>query len=372
MSVDYLIVGAGFTGATLAERLAREAGRKVMLVDRRPHIAGNAYDEGDDHGLLVHRYGPHSFHTNSDNVRDYLSRFTTWRPYEHKVLGKIDGMLVPIPFNLNSIEALFPAAKAKLLTDELVAHYGMGVKVPILKLRQNQSPVLHELAEYIYEKVFLHYSEKQWNMNPEALDPAVTGRVPVHISRDDRYFQDSFQCMPCDGFTALFKKMLDHPNIELCLNTDFADVRSVKAGRIIFTGPIDEYFDYAHGVLPYRSLRFDFQNKPVEVFQPTGTVNYPNDEAYLRVTEMKHLTGQKAADTTLIYDYPQDHIWGQTEPYYPIPGPDSRARIAPYVELEQRHKDKVLFAGRLGKYQYYNMDQACASALALYKILAKA
>ena len=366
MTYDWLIVGAGFTGATLAERLAAR-GQKVLVIDRRAHIAGNAYDETDANGLLVHRYGPHIFHTNSDKVWDYLSRFTEWRPYEHRVLGSIDGQLAPIPFNLNTLEKLFPAEQAARLGQALVARFGMDVKVPILKLRETDDAELRALGDYIYEKVFLHYTEKQWGMRPEELDPGVTARVPVFVGRDDRYFHDRYQAMPKDGYTAMFERMLAHENIRVELETDFASLSADTAKRIVFTGPIDEFFNYEAGELPYRSLRFDFVTKEVERFQAVGTVNYPNEFDYTRITEMKHLTGQGASVTSLVYEYPEVYRRGLNSPYYPIPCGDTRVLLQPYLDRAEALAGKVWFAGRLGDYQYYNMDQACGRALSLFE-----
>jgi len=366
LTYDWLIVGAGFTGAVLAERLASQRGQKVLLIDRRAHIAGNSYDELDENGILVYRYGPHIFHTNSKKVWDYLSRFTTWRPYEHEVRAEIDGQLVPVPFNLNTLDALFPPDDAARLTAMLTAQFGAGASVPILKLREAEAPELRALAAFIYEKIFLHYTKKQWGRTPESLDPSVTGRVPVRVSRDNRYFQDAYQAQPVDGFTAMFRRILDHPNITLALNTPYESL-SPCAARTVFTGPIDEYFDCVHGVLPYRSLRFAFVTKPQRYAQPVGTLNYPNAHAYTRVTEAKYLTGQEHEQTTLIYEYPEAYTRRINDPCYPIPCPESAALFAPYREAAEKLRGKVWFAGRLGDYQYYNMDQACGRALSLFE-----
>jgi len=366
LTYDWLIVGAGFTGAVLAERLASQRGQKVLLIDRRPHIAGNSYDERDESGILVYRYGPHIFHTNSKKVWDYLSRFTAWRPYEHEVRAEVDGLLVPVPFNLNTLEALFARDDAARLEALLTAQFGAGASVPILKLRESPAPELRALADFIYEKIFLHYTQKQWGRTPESLDPSVTARVPVRVSRDNRYFQDAYQAQPVDGFSAMFRRLLDHPNITLALNTPYESL-SPCAARTVFTGPIDEYFGCVHGVLPYRSLRFEFVTLPQRVLQPVGTLNYPNAHAYTRVTEAKYLTGQEHAMTSLAYEYPQDYTRGVNEPCYPIPCADSAALFGPYREEAEKLRGKVWFAGRLADYQYYNMDQACARALSLFE-----
>jgi UDP-galactopyranose mutase len=363
---DWLIVGAGLTGATLAERLASVAGQRVHVIDQRPHVAGNAYDEVDRHGHLVHRYGPHIFHTNSERVWTYLSRFTRWRPYEHRVLGVVDGLQVPIPFNLASIDALFAPADARRLAAALLESYGAGARVPILKMRDSPEPAVRRLADFVYEKVFLGYTIKQWGRDPEQLDASVTGRVPIVVSRDDRYFQDRFQGMPLHGYTTMVRAMLDHPNIDVSLSTDFASLEeSTHSNRVIYTGPIDAYFHYADGPLPYRSLRFEFSHYDAPSVQSVGTVNYTMTEAFTRVTEMKYLTGQQIPGTALITEYPGPYAPGENEPYYPIPSPDSRELHRAYsARAERLHR--VRFAGRLGDYKYYNMDQAVARALSLF------
>ncbi|HEX6971494.1 MAG TPA: UDP-galactopyranose mutase [Limnochordia bacterium] len=368
MKTDYLIVGAGFTGCVMAERIANELGRRVLIVERRNHVGGNAFDEYNEQGVLVHRYGPHIFHTNSRKVWDYLSRFTEWRPYYHRVLGVIDGQKVPIPFNLNSLYALFPLKCAQSLESRLIEAFGFGVKVPILKLRESASGDLRFLADYIYDKVFYGYTLKQWDLTPEQLDPSVTARVPVHISRDDRYFQDRYQAMPLRGYTRLFQRMLDHPRIKVLLNTDYREIADeVKFERLIYTGPIDAFFDYMYGPLPYRSLRFEHRTLDQEVFQEVGTVNYPNDQPYTRITEVKHLTGQRLPKTTLTIEYPEPYVIGSNEPFYPIPLAESRQRFARYRKEAEALNGRVLFAGRLADYQYYNMDQAVARALMLFE-----
>lgn len=367
MRYDWLIVGAGFTGATLAERIASQLGQRVLVVDKRDHIAGNAFDEYDEAGVLVHRYGPHIFHTNSQVVWDYLSRFTEWWPYEHKVQAWIDGRLVPLPFNLNTIDALFPEAEARRLSSLLVEACGAEGKVPVLKLRESADTDLRRLGEFVYAKVFESYTRKQWGLAPEQLDAAVTARVPVLAGRDDRYFQDRFQAQPRHGFTALFRRMLKHPNIQVMLNADFRAVEGlVPFNRVIFTGPIDEFFDYAHGALPYRSLNFSFETLRQERLQPVAVVNYPNDHAYTRITEFKALTGQECAQTSIIYEYPCAYQPGINDPYYPIPREENRALYARYRDEAER-LGTVLFAGRLGDYSYYNMDQAVARGLSLFE-----
>jgi UDP-galactopyranose mutase len=365
MVADWIVVGAGFTGATFAERMA-SAGKRVRIVERRAHIAGNAFDACNERGILVHRYGPHIFHTNSAAVWSYLSNFTAWRPYEHRVLGLIEGKLVPIPFNLDSLAALFPPDAAAKIEKTLVGQVGFGKKVPILKLRESDNPDIRDFADYVYRNVFEGYTIKQWQLRPEELSPSVTARVPVSISHDDRYFQDTYQAMPLHGYTAMFRRMLDHPNIEVVLDHDWKHAASESdRERILFTGAIDEFLDYRFGPLAYRSLRFEERTLEEVQHQPVGTVNYPNDFQYTRITEQKIITGQQASVTTLITEYPQPHEPGRTIAYYPIPRDENQLLYAKYAEAAQAEFPHVCFAGRLADYQYYNMDQACARALKL-------
>jgi UDP-galactopyranose mutase len=364
---DWLIVGAGFTGAVLAERIASQLDQSVHVVDRRDHIAGNAFDSPES-GLLLHRYGPHIFHTNSENVWRYLSRFTDWRPYFHHVLGVVDGKQVPVPFNINSILALFPPRMADRLCDKLVERFGFGQRVPILKLRTEEDPDLRFLADYVYAHVFEGYTLKQWGMRPEELSPGVTARVPILVSRDDRYFQDRYQAMPREGYTALFKRLLDHPRITVELGAEYKNVSAnAHFDRTVFTGPIDEFFDYAHGALPYRSLRFDVRSEPHAFGLPVGTVNYPNEFDFTRVTDQRHLSGVPDAHPLLITEYPGAYVVGSNEPYYPIPTDATQQLLNLYLKDATELDGKVFFAGRLGDYAYYNMDQACARALALFE-----
>jgi UDP-galactopyranose mutase len=373
MKVDWLIVGAGFTGAVLAERLASQADQKVLVVDRRDHIGGNAYDSYDEHGALVHRYGAHIFHTGSRKIWDYLSQFTAWRPYHHEVKGSVEGKLVPIPFNLNSLEQLFPRRMAERLERKLVDRYGFGVKVPILRMLEETDSGLKELAQYIYREVFERYTRKQWDLKPEELDASVTGRVPVFISRDDRYFQDTYQAIPRLGYTELFRRLLAHPNIHVLLKTDSHEVlNQISAKRIIFTGPIDEYFGFVHGALPYRSLRFEFRHEQVERFQPVAVINYPNDQEFTRIIEFRHFSGRWGGGTTIAYEYPEAHKPGANEPYYPVPREENREKYARYLREAQALAGRVYFAGRLADYKYYNMDQAVGRALKLFEEIAAA
>jgi UDP-galactopyranose mutase len=368
MKVDWLIVGAGFTGATVAERIASQLNKKVLIIDRRDHIGGNAYDCYDEHGLLVSEYGPHIFHTNSRKVWDYLSAFTQWRPYFHEVLASIDGQQVPVPFNLNSLHALFPATQASRLEELLVKQFGLGDKVPVLRFKESSEPEIKRLAEFVYEKVFHGYTLKQWELRPDQLDPGVTGRVPIHVSRDNRYFQDTYQATPSQGYTEMFRRMLGHRNIKVLLNADFREVSGdIEYERMVYTGEIDSFFEFRHGELPYRSLRFEVRVLDQEWHQPVATVNYPNEFDFTRITEQKRITGQKHPKTALVVEYPMRHIPGQTEPYYPVPRDENRERYALYAKDAAGLSGKVLFAGRLADYKYYNMDQAVARALTLFE-----
>jgi UDP-galactopyranose mutase len=372
MKVDWVVVGAGFTGCTIAERLATQLNQKVLLVDRRNHVGGNAYDHYNEDGVLVHKYGPHLFHTNSENVWRYLSNFTEWRPYYHQVLAMVEGKKIPLPFNLNSLYLTMPPRLAAKLEDLLVSDFGLGAKVSILKLREHSNPDLQFLANYIYKNVFYNYTQKQWELKPEELDPSVSARVPVSVTRDDRYFTDTYQAMPKLGFTELFQKMLANKNIHVLLQTDYRSIiGSVKFNRMFYTGPIDEYFDSMHGSLPYRSLVFEQSTLDQEWFQEVAVVNYPNEQDFTRITEQKHITGQKLPKTTIVKEYPQAHRPGETEAYYPIPRPENKELCDKYLNEVRKLNGSVVFAGRLADYKYYNMDQVVARALKLFEDLAR-
>jgi UDP-galactopyranose mutase len=350
-----LITGAGFAGSTIARALA-DAGRKVHLIDHRPHIGGNAFDELDAHGVLVHRYGPHIFHTNSEKVWEFLSRFTEWRPYEHRVLGVVDGKHYPFPINRDTLNLLYG-----LNLDEAgAAAFFERVREPREPVRSSEDVVLNSVGRDLYEKFFLNYTRKQWGMEPAQLKAGVAARIPVRTNTDDRYFTDTFQAMPLHGYTRMFERMLDHSNITVELNVDFADVRRrTNWAHVVYTGPVDAYFEHCYGPLPYRSLRFEHEHlNNIEQYQPVGTVNYPNDHAYTRITEFKHLTGQKHADTSIVREYPQ----AQGEPYYPIPSDENEALFKRYQALADVERG-VTFVGRLAEYRYYNMDQVVAAAL---------
>lgn len=354
---DWLVVGAGFAGAVMAERLAEERSENVLVIDRRPHIAGNAYDHLDAAGLLVHRYGPHIFHTNSDAVFAYLSRFTGWRPYEHRVLGQVDGQLVPIPINLDTINRLY---KLTLTPDELEDWFAARAE-PVANIRTSEDVVVSRIGRELYEKFFQGYTRKQWALDPSELDRTVTARVPVRNNRDDRYFTDTHQAMPDAGYSAMFERMLDHPNITVRLGVDYDQLDKTQFRRTVWTGPVDEYFGHRFGRLPYRSIRFVHETRDQAQFQAVGTVNYPQTEAYTRITEYKHLTGQVHDQTSLTYEYPE----AVGDPYYPIPRPENQALYKQYEALADAVPD-TWFVGRLATYRYMNMDQVVGQALATF------
>ena len=356
---DWLIVGAGFAGSVLAERIASQRDEKVLIIDRRPHIGGNAYDRYDDAGILIHQYGPHIFHTNSEMIFFYLSQFTEWRFYEHRVLARIDGKLLPIPINLDTVNQLYDLS---LDSDDLERFFIERAE-KVEEIRTSEDVVVSKVGRDLYEKFFRGYTRKQWGMDPSELEKVVTARVPVRTNRDDRYFTDSFQFMPKRGYTTLFQRMLNHRNIKIMLCTDYSEIRNVVPHkRVIFTGPIDEFFDYRFGKLPYRSLRFEHVTLDRAWHQPVAVVNYPQSEPYTRVTEYKHLTGQRHPRTSLTYEYPTDI----GDPYYPVPQPQNAVLYKKYEELARRRSD-VWFVGRLATYRYYNMDQVVGQALATFR-----
>lgn len=357
---DYLIVGAGLAGAVLAERLANENGKKVLIIDKRDHIAGNTYDFYNNDGVLIHKYGPHIFHTNSKDVFDYLSQFTKWRQYEHEVLASVDGQLVPIPINQNTINKLYGLN----LTSDQVQEFFDSKAEKRSGVKTSEDVVVNAVGRELYEKFFKNYTKKQWDLDPSELDASVTARVPTRTNRDNRYFTDTYQAMPLNGYTAMFRRMLGHPNIKVMLNTDYKEVMDIiPFNKLIFTGPIDDYFDHVYGKLPYRSIDFKFETHDCkDLVQETGTVNYPNSQPYTRITEFKHLTGQKHDKTTLVYEYPK----ADGDPYYPIPKAENAALYKKYQLLASTLTD-VYFTGRLGTYKYYNMDQVVAQSLALHK-----
>lgn len=382
---DAIIVGAGYAGTVCARQLAEQSGFKVAVLERRPHIAGNAYDRLDDAGVLIHEYGPHIFHTTDERVYDFLSRFTDWISYQHKVLANIHGTLMPVPFNHRSLKLAFGEEKGERLYQKLVAKFGENKKVPIMQLREADDPELAEVADYVYENVFLHYTMKQWGKTPAEIDPAITGRVPVFIGDDERYFPTAtYQGEPQDGYTAMFERMLDHDLIDVFLEVDARDVLSVSetrvlvrgqsyAGELIYTGPLDELFGMDLGALPYRSLDMRFETLDTDKFQPVGTVNYTTSEDFTRITEFKHLTGQDIpGKTTIMREYPKAYEPGGNQtPYYAIL---EEKNLELYKKYRARVEGLLNFhvVGRLAEYRYYDMDGVVASALALSDEIIKA
>ncbi len=360
---DYLIVGAGFAGGVLAERLASQLDQRVLLIDRRPHIGGNAYDYFDDYGVLVHAYGPHIFHCNSAAIYDYLSQFTEWRSYQHRVLASVDGQLLPFPINLDTINALYGT---HMDSSQLACWLEQRAE-PRERIETSEDAVVSKIGRELYVKFFRGYTRKQWGLDPSELAAQVAARIPVRTNRDDRYFTDTYQVMPRHGYTRMFSRMVRHPNIHLMLNTDYREIReTVPHKRLIYTGPIDEYFDFQLGRLPYRSLEFRFESHATERVQTAATINYPNDYPYTRVTELKYLTGQAHPHSTLVYEYPT----AEGDPYYPSPRPENAELYRQYAALAAELPD-VHFTGRLGTYRYYNMDQVVAQSLALFEQLVK-
>jgi UDP-galactopyranose mutase len=355
---DYLIVGAGFAGSVLAERLANGSGKRVLICDKRPHVGGNAYDHYNEAGILVHKYGPHIFHTNSREVFEYLSRFTEWRPYEHRVLASVDGQTVPLPINLDTINQLYGLN----LTSFEVEEFFRKVAEPVEHVRTSEDVVVSRVGRELYEKFFRGYTRKQWGVDPSELDASVTSRVPVRTNRDDRYFTDTYQAMPLHGYTRMFENMLDSPRIKVLLNCDYREVvDELDFREMVYTGPVDAFFDYRFGKLPYRSLHFKHETHNAAQSQPAPVVNYPNEHLYTRTTEFKYLTGQEHQKTSIVYEYPR----AEGDPYYPVPRKENAEIYAQYKALADATPG-VHFVGRLATYKYYNMDQIVAQALTTY------
>ena len=374
---DCLVIGSGYAGSVAAREMAERGGRRVLVLERRGHVGGNAYDCLDEHGILIHKYGPHIFHTSERRVFDYLSRFTGWRDYQHRVVANVHGRFLPVPFNLTSLHMAFPEEKAARLEDKLLSAYSANARVTILSLRENTDPELREVADYVYENVFVHYTMKQWGQLPEEIDPATTARVPVLLSRDDRYFQDPYQGMPLEGYTPLFQRMLDHPRITVELGVDARERMALEdgvirldgepfAGPVIYTGEVDELFSFRFGHLPYRTLDFDFETLEVDRFQPTATVNYTVSEDYTRITEYKQLTGQVVPGrTTIMEEYSRAYTGSPGEiPYYAVISPENNALYGRYRDLAGGFSNLHLL-GRLAEYKYYNMDAIALRALTL-------
>jgi UDP-galactopyranose mutase len=365
MGHDVVVVGAGFAGSVIAERMASQLGKRVLVLDRRDHVGGNAFDEPDAAGILVHRYGPHIFHTNSADIFEYLSAFTAWRPYEHRVLAQVRGQLVPVPINRTTINRLFDLG---LEDDAAVERFYQARAEPGPRARTSEDAVVRAVGRELYELFFRGYTRKQWGLDPSDLDASVTARVPARTDEDDRYFTDRFQAMPAQGYTRMFERMLAHPRIEVRTGVDYHEVADTLDYRqLVYTGPIDAYFGYRFGQLPYRSLRFEFETVAAERFQPTGTVNYPDESVpFTRISEFKHLTGQVHEATTVVREFPS----AVGDPYYPIPRADNRALYERYEALASATPG-VEFVGRLATYKYYNMDQVVGQALATYRRLAE-
>jgi UDP-galactopyranose mutase len=355
MKVDVLIVGAGFAGSVCARAMA-DAGRQVLLIDKRGHVGGNAYDKYDEHGILVHPYGPHIFHTNSKRIIEWLSRFTEWRFYEHRVLASVDGQLLPIPINITTLNSLY----GQTLDEAGAVAWLDRVREPREPIRTSEDVVLNSVGRDLCDKFFRGYTRKQWGLDLSELSAGVAARIPTRTNEDDRYFTDTFQLMPSDGYTSLFRRMLDHPNITVQLSSDYFALRDViRANHTVYSGPIDAFFDHCFGRLPYRSLRFEHQHLPhTAQFQQVGTVNYPNEHDYTRITEFKHLTGQIQTGTSIVREFPQ----ADGDPYYPIPRPENEDLYKRY-ELMALARNDVTFVGRLSQYRYYNMDQVIAASL---------
>jgi len=356
---DYIVVGAGFAGSVIAERLASQANKKILIIDKRNHIGGNAYDYYNEDGILIHKYGPHIFHTNSREVFDYLGKFTPWRPYEHRVLASVDGQLVPIPINLNTINQLYGL---NLNSSEVEAFFASKAEA-ISRVKTSEDVVVSKVGRELYEMFFRGYTRKMWDLDPSELDASVTARVPTRTNKDNRYFTDTYQTMPLYGYTHMFQNMLSHPNIKTMLNTDYKEIIDmIPHKHLIYTGPIDAYFDYCYGKLPYRSLEFKFETIDADVFQPTGTVNYPNSQAYTRITDFKYLTGQNHPKTAVVYEFPK----AEGDPYYPVPRPENAEIYKKYQQLAATMTN-TYFVGRLATYKYYNMDQVVAQSLTMFK-----
>jgi len=374
---NYIIVGAGIAGSVIANKIATELGEKVLLIEKKNHIGGNCYDFKDENNILIHKYGPHLFHTENKKVFNFLEQFSKWEVYNHKVKAMIDGKKVPIPFNLNTLYEVFPNSLAKKLENKLLSQYTYNSKVAILELKKSTDKELQFLADFVYEKIFVHYTAKQWGMKPEEMDGAVTARVPIFIGRDDRYFNDTYQALPKDGYSKIFEKMLDNKNIKLMLNTDFQEICEVKddsiyfmgnkfEGKVIYTGQIDELFDCKFGELPYRSVDMKFETVDTEYYQEVGTVNYPNNYDFTRITEFKHIHPTISDKTTILKEYPQEYIRGENIPYYPIFTDDNQKKYNEYLAYSKKYNNLILL-GRLAEYKYYDMDDMVERVLEVYE-----
>lgn len=373
----YIVVGAGFAGSVIAERIASQLNEKVLVIERKKHIGGHCFDVLESNGIIRHIYGPHLFHTNSKKVWDYLSNFTEWNYYQHRVLAFVDGNLIPIPFNLISLYKLFPRYKAEQIERKLLENYPLNSKIPILDLLNNKDETIRAFSEYVYSKVFKNYTAKQWNIDPLKLDPSVIARVPVLLGNDDRYFQDTYQAVPKEGYSKLFENILNHKNIKILLGTNFNEIASITdkgvlienkifSGFIIYSGSIDELLEYRFGHLPYRSLKLLFKRIEKEYYQPAATINYPNNYSYTRITEFKYIHYAPSSTTTILFEYPDDYRLGENDPYYPIITEDNLFLYNKYRNILNKIKNIILI-GRLGEYKYYNMDEVVLKALELFE-----
>ena len=371
MSQTNIIVGSGFSGATIARLIAEKLDEKVVVVDKKDHISGNSYDYRDENGIMIHKYGSHIFHTNNEKVWSFLKQFTDFNTYMHEVVGILDGIEAQIPFNFTTLYQIFPETLAKRLEEKLLKKFEYNKKVPILEFQKQDDEDLKFLAEYVYEKIFLNYTTKQWGVSPKDVDGAVTARVPVYLSKDNRYFQDKYQGIPLEGYTKVVEKMLDHPNIEVVLNKDFAEFKKensdlLKNARIFYTGSIDEFFDYKFGKLPYRSVNFKFETHNREFYQTHACINYPNNYDFTRIHEYKHYLNDKSEKTVIAKEYSEFFELGKNERYYPIASEENAKLYQKYLDEAKNLKD-VYFFGRLGDYKYYNMDLAVARAIELFE-----
>ena len=375
MSRTNIVVGAGFSGATIANLIATELNEKVIIIDKKEHIAGNSYDYRDENGIMIHKYGSHIFHTNNEKVWKFLSHFTSFNTYMHEVVGILDGIEAQIPFNFNTLYQVFPQSMAKKLEEKLLDTFEYNTKVPILEFQKQDDDDLKYLANYVYEKIFLNYTTKQWGLSPKDVDGAVTARVPVYLSKDNRYFQDKYQGIPTEGYTKVVEKMLDNSNIELQLNTDFETFKAqnknlLENARIFYTGSIDEYFSYKYGQLPYRSVNFKFETYDREFYQSHACINYPNNYDFTRIHEYKHYLQDKSEKTVIAKEYSEFFELGKNERYYPIANEENAKLYAKYLNDAKLQKD-VYFLGRLGDYKYYNMDLAIGRAIELFEEVCK-
>jgi len=374
--IDYVIIGAGLAGVVMAERIATQLNKKVIIIEKRNHIGGNCFDFKDENNILIHKYGPHLFHTNNKEVIDYLSQFTQWDIYNHEVLAYIDGIKVPIPFNINTLYEVFPQSKAKALEDKLLQTYAYNSKIPILELKKSTDKDLQFLADFVYEKIFVNYTAKQWGIPASEVDTSVLNRVPVVLSYDDRYFQDTYQLMPKTSYTDIFNSLISHKNIDVKTGTDALSVLKIKndqiyfedkefKGQVIYTGAIDELFDFKFGQLPYRSVDMQFEKINQKTFQSAAVINYPNDNDFTRITEFKHFYEITGDTTTILREFPMPYDKKAKKgniPYYVIPGQENYNKFLEYKDLASKVKNLYLI-GRLAEYKYYNMDAVIERAL---------